>query len=60
LIPHAIAMRHAGRFEGADVSVLPGVGHVPAEEVPDEVVDLICRTITLVREGRGSEARGQR
>lgn len=41
LIPHAVATRHASRFEGADVSVLPGVGHVPAEEVPDEIGALI-------------------
>ena len=41
LIPHAVAMRHASRFQGADVAVLRGVGHVPAEEVPDEIVALI-------------------
>ena len=47
LIPHATAMRHAVRFEGADVSVLKGVGHVPAEEIPGEIAELI------VRVGRG-------
>lgn len=41
LIPHAVATRHASRFEGADVAVLRGVGHVPAEEVPDEIAALI-------------------
>lgn len=46
LIPHAVAMRHASRFEGADAAVLPGVGHVPAEEVPDEVVEIVKRAAT--------------
>jgi pimeloyl-ACP methyl ester carboxylesterase len=43
LIPHAAAMGHAVRFEGADVAVLPGVGHVPAEEIPGEIAELIVR-----------------
>lgn len=43
LIPYRDALDHAKRFEGADVGVLPRVGHVPAEEVPDEVTDLIRR-----------------
>ncbi|HZI27338.1 MAG TPA: alpha/beta fold hydrolase [Gemmatimonadaceae bacterium] len=41
LIPHAVAMRHAARFEGVDVSVLRGVGHVPAEEIPEEIAELV-------------------
>lgn len=45
LIPHATAMRHAGRYEGADVSVLKGVGHVPAEEIPGEIAELILRVV---------------
>jgi len=59
LIPHAVAMRHASRFEGADASVLPGVGHVPAEEIPDEIFDLIQKTVRLVQEAQRPEARGQ-
>jgi pimeloyl-ACP methyl ester carboxylesterase len=43
LIPSATAARHARSFPEADVAVLPGVGHVPAEEVPDEVAELIIR-----------------
>src|SRR6185503_20933673 len=58
LIPHAVAMRHASRFEGADAAVLPGVGHVPAEEVPDEIFDLIQKTVRLVQEAQRPEARG--
>jgi pimeloyl-ACP methyl ester carboxylesterase len=41
LIPHTIAMRHAGRFAGAEAEVLPGVGHVPAEEIPEEIAEII-------------------
>ena len=41
LIPCRDAVAHARRFEGADVAVLRGVGHVPAEEVPDEVTALV-------------------
>ena len=63
LIPYAVAMRHASRFEGADISVLQGVGHVPAEEVPDEIFLLIHETVQLVQkgqeEGQRPEARGQ-
>lgn len=59
LIPHAVAMRHASRFEGADVSVLRGVGHVPAEEVPDEIFLLIHETVQLVQKGQKPAARGQ-
>ena len=44
LIPHEAASRHARLFANADVAVMAGVGHVPADEVPDEV----ARTITLV------------
>ena len=43
LIPASAAVTHARRFKGADVAVLNGVGHVPAEEVPDEVSALILR-----------------
>ena len=43
LIPHAAAMRQASRYADADAAVLPGVGHVPAEEVPDEISALILR-----------------
>lgn len=43
LIPWQAAMRHAERFPGVDAAVMPGVGHVPAEEVPNDVVELIRR-----------------
>jgi pimeloyl-ACP methyl ester carboxylesterase len=43
LISHRAAIRHATRFKNADVAVLPGVGHVPAEEVPDEIVQIIVK-----------------
>ena len=62
LIPHATAMRHAMRFEGADVSVLPGVGHVPAEEVPTEVAELVSRVASdcLKRATQGRTAHGRK
>jgi pimeloyl-ACP methyl ester carboxylesterase len=43
LISHRAAVAHAARFRGADVAVLTGVGHVPAEEVPDEIVQIIVK-----------------
>lgn len=49
LIPHGEAVAKAKRLGGADVAVLPGVGHVPAEEVPDEVVALIRQVADSVR-----------
>ena len=49
LIPHSLAVRHAHLFRGADVAVLPGVGHVPAEEVPDEASRLIAQVASEVR-----------
>jgi pimeloyl-ACP methyl ester carboxylesterase len=48
LIPHAVAMRHASRFEGADAAVLPGVGHVPAEEIPAEIAELVLKVAKSV------------
>lgn len=56
LIPHAVATRHASRFEGADVAVLQGVGHVPAEEVPLEVAKLVIQVANEVR-AQSSELR---
>jgi pimeloyl-ACP methyl ester carboxylesterase len=41
LIPYATATEHAKLFRRADVGVFRGVGHVPAEEVPEEVARLI-------------------
>ena len=49
LIPHAVAMRHAKRFDGADAAVLPGVGHVPAEEIPAEIAELVQRVAEDLR-----------
>jgi pimeloyl-ACP methyl ester carboxylesterase len=43
LIPCDDATAHARNFRRADVAVLRGVGHVPAEEVPDDVAELITR-----------------
>jgi pimeloyl-ACP methyl ester carboxylesterase len=40
-VPAAEALEHARRFPGASVTVLPGVGHVPAEEASDEVIAAI-------------------
>ena len=42
LIPYQAATEHAKSFRRADVGVLRGVGHVPAEEVPDQVAALIA------------------
>jgi pimeloyl-ACP methyl ester carboxylesterase len=47
LIPHRAAMDHARQFKGADVAVLSGVGHVPADEVPDEVVRIITHVASV-------------
>jgi pimeloyl-ACP methyl ester carboxylesterase len=49
LIPHSMAVQHAHLFRGADVAVLRGVGHVPAEEVPDEAAALIAGVAREVR-----------
>jgi pimeloyl-ACP methyl ester carboxylesterase len=43
VIPLAAALRHAKRFSGADVAVLAGVGHVPADEIPGDMAELIRR-----------------
>ena len=45
LIPSAEALEHARTFHRADVEVLEGVGHVPAEEVPEVVTELITRAL---------------
>jgi pimeloyl-ACP methyl ester carboxylesterase len=45
LIPHQSATEHANLLRRAEVDVLDGVGHVPAEEVPDEVAALIERVV---------------
>jgi pimeloyl-ACP methyl ester carboxylesterase len=49
VLPLSVAMQHASRFEGADVAVLPGVGHVPADEVPDDVVAIIKAVTESIR-----------
>jgi pimeloyl-ACP methyl ester carboxylesterase len=56
LIPYHDAMEHAATFPGADVGVLRGVGHVPAEEAPDDVVEVILRVANEFR-ARSSEPR---
>lgn len=48
LIPWESAMRHAQRFAGVDAAVLSGVGHVPAEEVPEEIAALIQHVVSEV------------
>jgi pimeloyl-ACP methyl ester carboxylesterase len=48
LIPHRTAVLHARRFQGADIAVMEGVGHVPAEEVAEEVAGLIARVASEV------------
>src|SRR5688572_2734626 len=57
LIPARAAVAQARRFKSADVAVLDGVGHVPAEEVPDDVAQLIIRVANEARVQR-PEARG--
>jgi pimeloyl-ACP methyl ester carboxylesterase len=56
LISSRDAVAHAKRFEGADVAVLRGVGHVPAEEVPGEVVELVRRIVDEEAGGGRQEA----
>jgi len=51
LIPHSTATLHARRFPNADVAVFRGVGHVPAEEVPDEVSEIIIRAALQASSG---------
>ncbi len=53
LIPWERATRYASTLPGADVGVLAGVGHVPAEEVPDEIAAIIVR---VVAQARGADA----
>jgi pimeloyl-ACP methyl ester carboxylesterase len=48
LIPAEAAVKHAAQIAGADTAVLRGVGHVPADEIPEEIADLISRTVTRV------------
>lgn len=48
LIPHRAAMDHARQFNSADVAVLSGVGHVPADEVPDEVARIITDVASVL------------
>lgn len=55
LIPHQAAVLHAHRFQGADIAVMRGVGHVPAEEVAEEVAGIITR----VAEAASSEFRAR-
>jgi len=55
LIPARSAVAHARQFKGAEVAVLDGVGHVPAEEVPDDVAQLIIR-VANEASGRKPEA----
>jgi pimeloyl-ACP methyl ester carboxylesterase len=52
LIPARRAVTQARGFRNADIAVINGVGHVPADEVPDEMAELIVRV--------ADEARGQR
>lgn len=53
LIPWRRALRHASGFEGVNAAMIPGAGHVPAEEVPDEVAALIvAAAASLRRHGR--------
>jgi pimeloyl-ACP methyl ester carboxylesterase len=40
-VPCSEALVHARRFANARITVLAGVGHVPAEEAPDEVIAFI-------------------
>jgi pimeloyl-ACP methyl ester carboxylesterase len=40
-VPCREALVHARRFANARITVLGGVGHVPAEEAPDEVIAFI-------------------
>jgi pimeloyl-ACP methyl ester carboxylesterase len=55
LIPHAVAMQHARRFMGVEAEVLQGVGHVPAEEIPAEIAELVVR---VANELKGPKSKG--
>jgi pimeloyl-ACP methyl ester carboxylesterase len=55
LIPSTAAVARARRIPGADVAVIPGVGHVPAEEVPDEIAALIEQLVRKVKLRERSE-----
>jgi pimeloyl-ACP methyl ester carboxylesterase len=57
LIPARAAVTHAQRFRNADVAVLEGVGHVPAEEVADVVAELILRVANEARSQRPGNLR---
>jgi pimeloyl-ACP methyl ester carboxylesterase len=46
LIPARKAVAHAREFANADIAVINGVGHVPADEVPDEISELILSVAT--------------
>lgn len=50
-VPAGEALAHARRFRGARVQVLPGVGHVPAEEAPEAVAAAIMEVAAAVRGG---------
>jgi len=57
LIPHRAATEHARQFSGADVAVLSGVGHVPADEVPDDVARLITHIASEMDSGSETRSR---
>jgi pimeloyl-ACP methyl ester carboxylesterase len=43
LFPEAAARRFAGALPGARLALLPGVGHIPQEEAPNESADALLR-----------------
>jgi pimeloyl-ACP methyl ester carboxylesterase len=47
VIPATDANRFAADIRGSELVILPGIGHLPQEEDPDETVAALLRFIVL-------------